>query len=327
MNQFIFTNSKKQVFLTVHLHECFMIFKRVFLSLFFLNLSVLQAQNIKNADYLDLPVVKTVSSPEGIELNYCLVDGNTQRAMSGKEYLFYKSVIEGVTAAVDVAWINNQQWKHRDPWNYGTEIINGLYRGLNDDEKNAASKFSIKNNFLPGEKNPLFTFYNNQIDSLFKPKNPVTSPREYFWKIQNFENNNPRLSINIYINHSLNETSISGFKAPKQSLKIKTPYKVLARKDSIWYHMADPEDQNSDDLRFQRHSVFVILGNVQDIVFNKLSKDDLFFEQLNISAAKNNTKWARLDNITIELTGHPESVKLFMEKIDWKKIDSLFKLK
>lgn len=296
--------------------------------IFLLCSGTLLSQDIKNANYLDLTVSKTGKAADGSELNYYNIEGTNQRALQGKEFIFYKTVIEAAVGSVDAAWVNNPNWKRRDNWNYGPEITAGLYRTEKSDELAIPSKFNIKNIILPGEKNPLYKYYHNQLDSLFNPKVHITKPREYTYKLQDFENNSPRIEVNIRINDNLNETSISKYTEVKWTLPIKMGYKIVQKNDSIWYFKENKNDQNSDDLRFQKNTIYIVLGNVKDIAFSEDFVPDIEADLYKVTVPYTKaTSTARLDNITIEVSGNNQTIKSFIDKIDWKKLEKQFKLK
>ncbi len=294
----------------------------------FLN-GVVLSQEIKNANYLDLTVSKTAKAADGSELNYYNVEGTNQRALQGKEFIFYKTAVEGAVGAVDAAWVNNPIWKRRDNWNYGTDATSGVFRTEKMDELKNPNKFNIKNTILPGEKNPLYKYYQNKLDSLFNPKEHITNPREYTKKMQSFENTSPRLDVNVRINDNLNETSISKFAELKWTLPVKMAYKVVQRRDSIWYFKENVKDQNSDDMRFQKNTVFIILGNAKDVILSEdyVAELDADIRKVMVPYSTTNPSTARLDNIVIEISGNNQSIKTFADKIDWKKLEKLFKAK
>lgn len=302
--------------------------KLIFLSLFFTNFYVVlsQVQSIKNADFSDHTPSETGKLADGNTVNYYNIEGDLIRSMLGKEFVYYKTVIESIIVGVDAGWINSPNWKRKFDWNYGTTYANGMRRLKKEDEKNEPNRFVITNIFQPSKGHTLYQYMINMNDSLYKPMTAATKPRDYLWKVQNYENKTPRLAVNIHVNELFKTTSISGFKELDWKTELKTPYKVYKANDSIWYNNEDLSDQDANDMRFQKNTAYLIIGSSKDVGFTKGMNDDLqecFFMTYPITQ---NNGMARLNMIIIELIGHDESIKLFFDRIDWKKIDEAFKI-
>jgi hypothetical protein len=162
---------------------------------------------------------------------------------------------------------------------------------------------------------------------LYQPQSGSGNSRDYQIKVQTYENNPPRMTVGIHINDMLRTTSISQYQELDWKVKLKTPYKVFKRNDSIWFRQTDAMDLENNDLRFQRNSVFVVIGDIKDIDFSKGMTDGTQEYRLVAYPDKEATALTRIDHVIIELTGHDESIKLFFDKIDWASIDKAFKVK
>ena len=285
------------------------------------------SQGIKNADFSAQTSTETGKLADGTSVNYYVVEGKIERALVGKEFPYYKAVTEGAINGVDAGWINSPNWKRKYEWNYGEEYANGLFRLKYDDEKNYPNRFVINNVFQPAKGHPLYQFMLNKNDSLYQPMTAVSKPRDYLKKVQEYENNPPRMTVNIHINNLLKAYSIDAFRVLDWKVKLKTPYKIIQRNDSIWYKNLDPSDQDATDMRFQKNTVYIAIGSVKDIDFSKGMTDGIQEYRLITYPNKEQTALDRVDLIIIELIGHDESIKLFFNKIDWKKIDDVFKTK
>lgn len=286
-----------------------------------------RSQALKNAEFTDLTPVENGKSVEGFPLNYYSVEGEVVRPMAGKEFPYYKAVNEGIVNGVNAGWINSPAWKRKFEWSYGESYPNGMCRKKSEDEKNYPNRFVLNNIFQPAKGHPLYQYFLNKNDSLYQPAGNVANSREYITKVQNYENNSPRLSVNIHINNLYKTTSISAFSELNWPIKLKTPYKVYQRNDSIWFKSHDVTDQDATDMRFQKNTIYVIIGAVKDVDFTKGMTDGVDEYRMTTYPNKENTSWSRLDHVIIELTGHPESIKLFFDKIDWKLMEKAFKTK
>jgi len=293
----------------------------------FLLCTTLMGQGVKNADFSEQTPSETGTLAGGIPVNYYSIEGNTKRALVGKEFPYYKTVTEGFINAVNTGWINSPNWKKKYDWNYGEDYANGLFRLKTDDEKNYPNRFLITNIFQPAKAHPLYQYMLNKNDSLYQPMTAVTKPRDYLWKVQNYENNSPRISVNIHVNDLFKTISISEFKELSTKLPLKTPYKVYQRNDSIWYKNLDVNDQDATDMRFQKNTIYVMIGTLKDVDFSKGMTDGIQEYRMSTYPNKEKTDLARVDLVIIELTGHEESIKLVFDKIDWKAFDKVFKTK
>ncbi len=286
-----------------------------------------RSQNLKNAEFPDLTPVETGKSAEGFPLNYYSVEGEIVRPMAGKEFPYYKSLNEGVLNSVNAGWINSPAWKRKFEWSYGENYSSGMCRKKVEDEKNYPNRFVLNNIFQPAKGHPLYQYFLNKNDSLYRPIGNVANSREYIIKVQDYENNSPRLAVNVHINDLFKTTSISAFNELNWPIKTKLPYKIYQRNDSIWFKNHDITDQDATDMRFQKNTIYVILGEVKDVDFTKGMTDGVDEYRMTTYANKERTAWARVDHVIIELTGHPESIKLFFDKIDWKLMEKAFKTK
>lgn len=285
------------------------------------------SQGIKNADFSEQTPSETGKLADGTPVNYFNIEGELKRAMVGKEFPYYKTATESIIVGIDAGWINSPNWKRKYEWNYGEKYANGLCRLKSEDDKNEPNRFVITNIFQPAKGHPLYQYMLNKNDSLYQPMSQVTKPRDYLWKVQNYENNPPRMAVNIHVNDLFKTTSISEFKELDWKIKLKTPYKIYQRNDSIWYKNLDLNDQDATDMRFQKNAVYVVIGSTKDVDFTKGLSDGIQEYRFVTYPNKENTGTARLDLIIIELIGHDESIKLFFDRIDWKKIDMAFKTK
>lgn len=286
-----------------------------------------RAQGLKNADYSGQTPTETGKLADGTSVNYYATEGVAKRALVGKEFIYYKTVIEGAINSLDAGWINSPNWKRKYEWNYGEKYENGLNRLKSEDEKNYPNEFLISNVFQPAKGHPLYQFMLNKNDSLYQPMTAVTKPRDYLKKVQEYENNSPRMTINLHINDLFKANSIAAFTELDWKIKLKTPYKIYQRNDSIWYKNLDVSDQDAADMRFQKNTVYVVIGNPKSVDFSKGMSDGIQEYHLTTYPNKEQTALTRVDFIIIELTGHDESIKLFFDKIDWKKMDVVFKTK
>ena len=248
-------------------------FLYVIVSLFFITNTTF-SQQIKNADFSDQTGSESGNLQDGTPVNYLRFEGKT-RALVGKEFPYYKAVTEGAIIAVDAGWINSPNWKRKYEWKYGEEYSNGLFRLKSDDEKNYPCRFVITNVFQPAKGHPLYQYMLNKNDSLYQPITAVSKPRDYLKKVQDYENNSPRMTVNIHINDLFKTTSIAPFKELDWKIKLKTPYKIYQRNDSIWYKNLDPDDQDATDMRFQKNSVYIVIGSLKDIDFSKGMTDGI----------------------------------------------------
>jgi len=289
--------------------------------------STLNAQGLKNADFSDQTPAETGKLADGTVVNYYTIEGATKRSLVGKEFPYYKAVVEGAIVALDAGWINSPNWKRKYEWNYGEKYENGLNRLKLEDEKNYPNRFMINNVFQPAKGHPLYQFMLNKNDSLYQPMTAVTKPRDYLKKVQEYENNSPRMTVNLYINDLFKANSIAAFNELDWKVKLKTPYKIYQRNDSIWYKNLDLSDQDATDIRFQKNTVYIVIGSLKDIDFSKGMSDGIQEYHMIAYPNKDQTALTRVDLIIIELIGHDESIKLFFDKIDWKKMDAVFKTK
>lgn len=289
--------------------------------------SFVYSQGIKNADYSDRSATETSTLTDGTPVSYYNIEKKLVRQLVGKEFPYYKTVTEGVINAVDAGWINSPNWKRKYEWNYGETYTDGLFRTKMDDEKNYPNRFVITNIFQPAKGHPLFQYMINKNDSLYQPMTAVTKPRDYLFNVQKYENNPPRMAVNIHVNDLFKTVSISEFKELDWKVKLKTPYKIYQRNDSIWYKNLDPMDQDATDMRFQKNAIYIVIGSTKDVDFSKGMTDGIQEYRWVTYPTKDKTGTMRLDQIIIELIGHDESIKLFFDKIDWKKIDAAFKTK
>ncbi len=302
------------------------LFKSIVISLLIAN-SFAFAQGVKNADFSDRTASETGTLADGTPVNYFTVEKKTVRQLVGKEFPYYKTVTEGLINAIDAGWINSPNWKRKYEWNYGETYVDGLFRMKTDDEKNYPNRFNITNIFQPAKGHPLFQYMINKNDSLYQPMTAVTKPRDYLFNVQKYENNPPRMAVNIHVNDLFRTVSISEFKELDWKVKLKTPYKIYQRNDSIWYKNLDLSDQDATDMRFQKNAIYIVIGNVKDVDFSKGMTDQIQEYRWVTYPTKDKTGTMRLDQVIIELIGHDESIKLFFDKIDWKKIDAVFKTK
>jgi hypothetical protein len=295
----------------------------------FLLLAVLSfSQFPKNMDFSDRSVAETATVQGGSTVSYYGADKKLVRGLIvPKEYVFYKNSCELLMNGIDAGWINSPNWKRKYEWKYGEDYEDGLFRTKTDDEKVLPQRFVLNNVFQPAKAHPLFQFMLNKNDSLYQPQSGSGSSRDYQVKVQTYENNPPRMTVGIHINDMLRTTSISEYKELDWKVKLKTPYKVYKRNDSIWFRQTDAMDLENNDLRFQRNSVFIIIGSVKDIDFSKGMSDGTQEYRLVAYPNKEATTLTRIDHVIIELTGHDESIKLFFDKIDWTTIDKAFKVK
>jgi hypothetical protein len=285
------------------------------------------AQFIKNADFSEKTVVETLTVKDGRTLNYVSENGKTIRALAGKETPYYQQLSDKVLTAVNNGWINSPNWKRKSEWALQSEFSNGAYRSKAMDEENAASYFEFSNFFQPAKGHPLYQYFLNKNDSLYQPSAGERNSKAYLTKVQNYENNSPRIGVKVYINSLIKDKSISEFAEYNLPLRIKTPYKAYQRNDSVWFKNADMFDMNESDMNFQKNKVYVVLGNIKCVDFSKGISEGIQEYRLTTYPNKEKTDWMRLDHLIIELTGHPESIKLFLDKIDWKALDAAFKFK
>ncbi len=289
--------------------------------------ATLSAQTFKNADYLDYTVVETGKTDDGTPVNYYNIEGSIRRALTGKEYVYYKTVVENAVSAMDAAWINNPSWKKRYDWKYGEEISGGMYRTKKMDEEGAPNRYAINNTILPSKEHPLFNYFKKMNDSLYNPALNVGKGTEHLLAVQQYENNSPRLDMSIRINELYKTTSVSEITEQDMRFKTKVPYKVFKRNDSIWYKNEDDKENDPSSYRFQKNTLFLVLGNYDLVSFTKGITDETVEYKMFVSNNKTLKQFRRLDYIIIELTGHDESIKLFLSKLDWKKLEAVFKLK
>lgn len=282
---------------------------------------------IKNSDFLDLTVVETGKADDGTPVNYVQGDKGLKRALTGKEYVYYKTVIENVVAAMDAGWINSPNWKKRYDWKYGEEITNGLYRTKKQDEDGAPNTFVINNTVLPGKGHPLYAYFLKMNDSLYNPANSVNNPEKHLMNVQNYENNSPRLDMTIHINHLLKVTSVSEFVEMDMKYKTKLQYKVFKRNDSIWYKNEDERELDPSSLKYQKNTMYIVIGEHDSIGFTKGITDEVVEYKMLGYPDNNDKQFKRIDHIILELVGHQESINLFLSKFDWKKLEAAFKTK
>lgn len=291
------------------------------------NLCFSQGQGIKNADFSEQTPSESGSLKDGTPVNYFNIEGEIKRQLVGKEFPYYKAATESLIQGIDAGWINSPNWKRKYEWNYGEKYANGFCRLKSEDEKNDPNRFVITNIFQPAKGHPLYHYMLNKNDSLYQPMSQVTKPRDYIMKVQNYENNPPRMAVNVHVNDLFKTTSISEFKELDWKIKLKTPYKIYQRNDSIWFKNLDLNDQDATDMRFQKNAVYIVIGSTKDVDFTKGMTDGIQEYRFTTYPNKENTGTARLDLIIIELIGHDESIKLFFDRIDWKMIDKAFKTK
>jgi hypothetical protein len=285
------------------------------------------AQMPKNADFSDRSPVESATLDGGMNVSYFGAEKQLVRPLNVKEYGYYKAVTENILNGVDAGWINSPNWKRKYEWNYGEVYMDGLFRTKTDDEKKAPQRFVIGNFFQPAKAHPLYQYMLNKNDSLYQPQAGQGNTREYQVKVQKFENNPPRMAVNIHINNLMRATSITEYKELDWKIKLKTPYKIYKRNDSIWFKSIDAMDMEQSDMKFQKNAIYIVIGAVKDIDFTKGMTDGTQEYRWTTYPNKEGTSTARLDHIIIELVGHDESIKLFFDKIDWKKIDAAFKVK
>jgi len=287
----------------------------------------LQSQNLRNADYLDFNVTESGTADDGTPLNYYNIEGELRRALTGKEFIYYKTVIENAVNAMDAGWINNPCWKKRYDWRYGENISGGMYRAKKQDEDGSPNTYSINNTILPSKEHPLFEFFKKMNDSLYNPAVSVGKGAEHLLAVQYYENNSPRLDMNIHINHLFKTTSASEFEEKELRFKTKVQYKVFKRNDSIWYKNEDDKENDPSSYKFQKNTLYLVLGNYDAVGFTKgITEENIEYKMI-VYPNKSNKTFRRVDHIIIELTGHDQSINLFLSKIDWKKLEAVFKLK
>ena len=287
----------------------------------------LNAQYIKNADFSESTVAETGNGKDGSLLNYVSANGKLKRTLAGKETPYYQKLTETILTAVNNGWINSPAWKRKSEWTLQSEYSNGVFRTKVEDQQNAPCHFEFTNFFQPSKGHPLYQYFLNQNDSLYQPSAGERNSKQYLVRVQNYENNSPRIGVKVCINSLLKDKSVSEFKELNVPLKVKSPYKVFQRNDSVWFKSADMFDMDESDMNFQKNTVYVVLGNVKALDFSKGITEGVQEYRLTTYPEKEKTEWMRLDHIIIELSGHPESIKLFMDKIDWKGLDAAFKLK
>lgn len=297
----------------------------VFVFILFTGLSF--SQMPKNADYSDRSSTETTTIQGGAMVNYYGAEKKKTRTLLPNEYGYFKTVTDAIIIGVDAGWINSPNWKRKYAWNYGEEYAEGLFRSKDDDEKNISQSFVIGNFFQPAKAHPLFQYMINKNDSLYLPQEGSGSTREYQVKVQNYENNPPRMAVNIHVNDLMHTTSISEYKELDWKIKLKTPYKIYKRNDSVWFKSIDAMDIEGHDMHFQKNAVFVVIGDIKDIDFTKGITEGTQEYRWTTYPNKEAGSLTRLDHVIIELIGHDESIKLFFDKIDWKKIDAAFKIK
>ncbi len=282
----------------------------------------------KNMDFSDRSVAETGTVTGGATVSYYGAEKKLVRGLIvPKEYVYFKTSCELLMNGIDAGWINSPNWKRKYEWKYGEDYEDGLFRTKQDDEKMLPQRFVLNNVFQPAKAHPLFQYMLNKNDSLYQPQSGSGSSRDYQVKVQKYENNPPRMTVGIHINDMLRTTSISQYQELDWKVKLKTPYKVYKRNDSIWFRQTDALDMENNDLRFQRNSVIIVIGSVKDIDFSKGMTDGTQEYRLTAYPNKDATTLTRIDHVIIELTGHDESIKLFFDKIDWATIDKAFKVK
>ena len=297
-------------------------------SLFLLITTFAFSQFPKNMDFSDRSVAETGTVQGGATVSYYGAEKKLVRPLIvPKEYVFYKTSCEFLVNGIDVGWINSPNWKRKYDWKYGDQYEDGLFRTKKDDEKNLPQRFVLNNVFQPAKAHPLFQYMMNKNDSLYQPQAGEGVTREYQVKVQNYENNPPRMTIGIHINDMLRTTSISEYKELDWKTTLKTPHKVYKRNDSIWFRAIDALDMDQSDIRFQKNAVYIVIGSVKDIDFSKGMTDGTQEYRLTAYPNKEANSLTRIDHVIIELVGHDESIKLFFDKIDWKQIDKAFKVK
>ncbi len=289
--------------------------------------SILMAQMPKNADYSDRSPVETATVQGGQNMSYFGQEKQLVRPLGTKEYGYYKTITETILTGVDAGWINSPNWKRKYEWSYGEIYSDGLFRTKTDDEKNAPQRFVIGNFFQPAKGHPLHQYMLNKNDSLYQPSSGDGNSRAYQAKVQKYENNHPRMAVNIHINNLMRNLSISEYKELDWKVKLKTPYKIYKRNDSIWFKSIDAMDMDQSDMKFQKNAIFIVIGNLKDIDFTKGVTEGTEEYRWRTYPSKDGSSTTRLDHIIIELIGHDESIKLFFDKIDWKAIDKAFKIK
>lgn len=283
------------------------------------------SQGIKNADFSDQTPSETGTLKDDTPVSYYNIEGEVKRQLVGKEFPYYKTASETMLIGIDAGWINSPNWKRKYEWNYGEKYANGFCRLKTEDEKNDPNRYVITNIFQPAKGHPLYQYMLNKNDSLYQPMSQVTKPRDYIMKVQNYENNPPRMAVNVHVNDLFKTTSISEFKELDWKIKLKTPYKIYQRNDSIWFKNLDLNDQDATDMRFQKNAVYIVIGSTKDVDFTKGMTDGIQEYRFTTYPNKDNTGTARLDLVIIELIGHDQSIKLFFDRIDWKMIDKAFK--
>jgi hypothetical protein len=302
--------------------------KRFYTYVFLLFAGLSFSQFPKNMDFSDRSVAETGTVQGEATVNYYGAEKKLVRGLIvPKEYVYYKNSCELLMNGIDAGWINSPNWKRKYEWKYGEDYEDGLFRTKQDDEKMLPQRFVLNNVFQPAKAHPLFQYMLNKNDSLYQPQSGSGSSRAYQIKVQTYENNPPRMTVGIHINDMLKTTSISQYQELDWKVKLKTPYKVYKRNDSIWFRQTDAMDMENNDLRFQRNSVFICIGSIKDIDFSKGMTDGTQEYRLTAYPNKDANTLTRIDHVIIELTGHDESIKLFFDKIDWATIDKAFKVK
>jgi hypothetical protein len=297
------------------------------LLLLFLCLTSLKAQFIKNSDYSDKTIAESITSKEGWLLNYVLEENKLRRALAGKETPYYQQLTDKILTAVNNGWINSPNWKRKSEWSVQPAFSNGVFRTKKEDEENTPCRLEFSNFFQPAKGHPLHQYFLNQNDSLYQPSEGERNSKKYLVKVQSYENNSPRIGVKVHINSLLKEKSVSEFAEVSLPLKLKTPYKVYQRNDSVWFKNADVFDMDATDMNFQKNTVYIIIGHLKGVAFSKGITDGTQEYRLTTSSNAEKTDRMRLDQLIIELTGHPESIKMFLDKIDWKALDATFKFK
>jgi hypothetical protein len=282
---------------------------------------------IKNSDFSELPVLGDGTAQDGMPIKYVSVDGKIARSLTGKEFTYSKQVLDLLLTGVNAGWINSPNWRKKYSWRVDDIFNQGLYREKSHDQSVIPTGFSVNNIIQPSKGHPLYQFFINQNDSLYQPSADIANTKEYLIKVQNFENNSPRLKVVVHVNNTFRETSITNFIKEDRKFKLKTPHDVYHRNDSIWFKDGDIINQENNELRFQKNSTIIVIGNIEGLNKGKGITEG-FSEYWMQAVVKSGGEGVnRLDQVMIELSGAQESIELFIKKINWKQIDKAFKYK
>ncbi|MGE0566550.1 MAG: hypothetical protein AB7O73_01260 [Bacteroidia bacterium] len=296
----------------------------------FLFVSVLEAQDqpiLKNADFSEMASLGDGTAQDGMPVKYVSYDGKIARSLTGKEFTYVNNVNDLLLSGINSGWISTPNWKKKYSWRLDELYTIGLYREKSQDQALLPTAYSINNIIQPAKGHPLYQYFVNQNDSLYQPNTDVANTKAYLMKVQDFENNSPRLNVVLHVNDNFRVTSISDFEKEEMKLRLKSPYAVYHKNDSIWFKETDIISQENNELRFQKNSLIIIIGNPESISKGKGIVDGFSEYWMEASGKSGGEDVNRLNQIMIELTGHPKSIELFLNKINWKQIDKAFKYK